>query len=198
MLSDPQWAAIESATAESESAQGPLIIRTQSKKVGAVDSAGKWVIQPTYSDITPFSGDYTWAVDSSNNTQTRRLIDRNGNAVEVPANIEQNAQRLSAGLLYYTEGDNDARRWGLWDIASKGIKAAPQFVQIESFTDGYALAKADAGWGVINRDGSWAIPPLQTAVANLSTLATVCLPSLITINPASAARLPAITGSTAL
>lgn len=159
VLSDPQWAAIESATAESESAQGPLIIRTQSKKVGAVDSAGKWVIQPTYSDITPFSGDYTWAVDSSNNTQTRRLIDRNGNAVEVPANIEQNAQRLSAGLLYYTEGDNDARRWGLWDIASKGIKAAPQFVQIESFTDGYALAKADAGWGVINRDGSWAIPP---------------------------------------
>jgi len=154
VLSDPQWASIDNAISQS-----PLIIHTQTKKTGAVDSAGKWVIQPVYSQISPFNGDYTWAVDDSNKAETRRLIDRNGNAVDVPADIQQNAQRLSAGMLYYAVGEGDSRRWGLWDIASKSIKAAPQYLQIESFDDGYALAKTDAGWGVINLDGTWAIAP---------------------------------------
>lgn len=154
VLSDPQWASIDS-----DISQSPLIIHTQSKKVGAVDSSGKWVIQPVYSEITPFSSDYSWGLENSNNTETRVLIDRNGNAVDVPANILQSAQHLSAGLLYYAEGEKDSRRLGLWDIASKSIKAAPQFLQIESFNDGYALAKTDTGWGVIKRDGSWAITP---------------------------------------
>lgn len=154
VLSDPQW-----ATIDGDASQAPLIVHTQTQKVGAVDGAGKWVIQPVYQQISAFAGDYTWAVENSNNTDTKRLIDRNGSATDVPADILQNAQRLSGGLLYYTEGANDARRWGLWDIASKSIKAAPQFTQIESFNEGFALAKADAGWGVIGTNGVWAIAP---------------------------------------
>jgi len=154
ILSDPQWASIDN-----DISQSPLIIHTQNKKTGAVDAEGKWVVQPVFSQISPFNGEYTWAVDNSNNTDTRRLIDRNGNVIEVPPNILQNAQRLSAGMLFYSEGENDSRRWGLWDIAGKSIKAAAQFLQIESFNDGYALAKVEAGWGVINRDGTWAITP---------------------------------------
>ncbi|PKE30288.1 hypothetical protein CWS43_11715 [Rahnella sp. AA] len=154
VLSDPQWASVEEDTTEA-----PLLIHTENKKVGAVDAAGKWIIQPVFSQISPFSGDYTWAVDDTGDTQARRLIDRHGNIVDVPANIAQNAQRLSSGLLYYTDGEKEAQRWGLWDIASKSIKAVPQFTQVESFNDGYALAKADAGWGVIGVNGTWAVAP---------------------------------------
>jgi len=154
VLSDPQWASVEEDTTEP-----PLLIHTENKKVGAVDATGKWVIQPVFTQISPFSGDYTWAVDDTGDTQARRLIDRHGNIVDVPANIAQNAQRLSSGLLYYTDGEKDAQRWGLWDIASKSIKAAPQFTQVESFNDGYALAKADAGWGILGINGTWAVAP---------------------------------------
>ncbi|TDS96536.1 WG repeat protein [Rahnella sp. BIGb0236] len=154
VLSDPQWASVEGNTT-----QAPLIIHTEDKKVGAVDAAGKWVIQPVYTQISPFNGDYTWAVENNGTADTTRLIDRNGNAVDVPANIQKSAQRLSSGLVFYTEGEKDTLRWGLWDIASKSIKAAPQFIQVESFNDGYALAQTEAGWGVIGTDGSWAIAP---------------------------------------
>ncbi|QBJ08162.1 WG repeat-containing protein [Rahnella aquatilis] len=154
VLSDPQWASIEG-----EASQAPLIIHTENKKVGAIDAAGKWVIQPVFTQITPFNGDYTWATDNNGNTDVKHLIDRSGNAIDVPANIQQSAQRLSSGLLFYTGGEKDAQRWGLWDIASKSNKAAPQFIQIDSFNDGYALAQTDTGWGVIRTDGSWAIAP---------------------------------------
>lgn len=154
VLSDPQWASVEGDTS-----QAPLIIHTGNKKVGAIDAAGKWIIQPVFTQITPFNGGYTWAVDNTSGAETRHLIDRQGNAVDVPANIQQNAQRLSSGLLYYTEGEKEAQRWGLWDIASKSIKAAPQFMQIEPFSDGYALAKTEAGWGIIGTNGTWSVAP---------------------------------------
>ncbi len=154
VLSDPQWASVETS-----GSQAPLIIHTQTKKVGAVDASGKWVIQPVYTQITPFEGDYTWAVDNTNNADVKHLIDRNGNAIEVPADILKNAQRLSSGLIYYTEGEKEAQRWGLWDIASKSIKAAPQFTEIDAFNEGYTLAKTDEGWGVLSANGTWAIAP---------------------------------------
>lgn len=152
---DPQW-----STIDSDIHHAPLLVHTENNKVGAVDDKGKWIIQPTFDQIVPFDGDYSWATTKEENKpDNKQLIDRSGTVVDVPADILQSAQRLNSGLLLTSQGEGKDKRWGLWDIQSKSILAAPQFHEIEDFTDGYAIAKSDEGWGVIARNGQWAIYP---------------------------------------
>ncbi|MGC6386684.1 WG repeat-containing protein [Ewingella sp. S1.OA.A_B6] len=154
VLSDPQW-----ATFDSDLHQTPLLVHTENNQMGAIDASGKWVIQPTFNRITPFDGEYTWAFSGDKNAEEKHLIDRAGNLIDVPAPILQGSQRISAGILLTVQGDGKDRRWGLWDIQSKSILAAPQFNELEDFHEGYALAKADNGWGVVGLSGKWAIAP---------------------------------------
>lgn len=154
VFSDPQWAVIDT-----DAPQAPLLVHTVNDKMGAIDASGKWVIQPTFTQITPFDGEYSWAFTDDKNTQSKRIIDRTGNIVDVPVPILQTGQQINAGILLTSEGEGKDHRWGLWDIQSKSILAAPQFSELEDFHEGYALAKADNGWGVIAQSGKWAIAP---------------------------------------
>ncbi|GBU14234.1 hypothetical protein AwEntero_28350 [Enterobacterales bacterium] len=154
VFSDPQWAMIDS-----DAPQTPLLVHTANNKMGAIDAVGQWVIQPTFTQITPFDGEYSWAYTDDKNALSKRIIDRAGNVIDVPAPVMQAGQRISNGVLLTAEGEGKDRRWGLWDIQSKSILAAPQFSELEDFREGYALAKADAGWGVIAQNGKWAIAP---------------------------------------
>lgn len=154
VFSDPKW-----ATIDTDVHQAPLLVHTVDNKMGAVDALGKWAIQPTFNQIAPFDGEYSWAFTDDKNSEGKRLIDRTGNVVDVPPLILQSSQRISSGILLTAEGEGKERRWGLWDIKSKSILAAPQFSELEDFHQGYALAKADNGWGVIALSGKWAIAP---------------------------------------
>src|SRR5471030_163608 len=153
VFSDPQWSTFDSGVH-----QAPLVVRTENNKMGAIDASGKWVIQPIFTQITPFEGDYSWAT-TDEKADSRHVIDRAGNIIDVPAKILQTSQRMNAGILLTAQGEGKDRRWGLWDINSKSILAAPQFTEIEDFYEGYAVARADGGWGVIAMSGKWAISP---------------------------------------
>lgn len=155
IFSDPQWSAIVAPTR-----RGPLLVKTENGLMGAVDASGQWLIQPKFKQITPFDGPYTWAsVVDDKNVESRKLIDTQGNIVDVPTRILQTTQAFSGSSLLYTTGEGDARRWGVWNIETNSAQVAAQFTQIESFRDGFALAKVDAGWGVIDDKGRWAIVP---------------------------------------
>lgn len=154
VFSDPQWALIDT-----DAPHVPLLVHTANNKMGAIDASGKWVIQPTFTQITPFDGEYSWAYTDETHAQSKRIIDRAGNVIDVPAPVIQTGQRISSGILLTAEGEGKDRRWGLWDIQSKSILAAPQFSELEDFQEGYALAKADNGWGVVALSGKWAIAP---------------------------------------
>jgi len=154
IFSDPQWLAIDT-----DVHQAPLLVHTENSMTGAIDANGQWVIQPQFKTIAPFDGNYTWATQVENNTQTSRLIDRSGNVVDVPTRILQTSQAISGHVLLTAEGENNARRWGLWDIRSKSAKTVPSLTDIEPFKQGYALAKSAAGWGVLQENGDWAIAP---------------------------------------
>lgn len=154
VYSDPQWASVDG-----DIRHAPLLVKTENHKMGAIDADGKWAIQPTFAQITPFSGDYSWATTEDNKPESKRIIDNHGNVVDAPDNILQSGQRISSGVLLTAEGEGKDRRWGLWDIQSKSVLAAPQFFEVDDFKAGYAVARADGGWGVINRTGQWAIAP---------------------------------------
>ncbi|GAB2929046.1 WG repeat-containing protein [Hafnia psychrotolerans] len=154
VLSDPQW-----ATFDRDPRQAPLLVHTENHKMGAIDASGKWVIQPTFTQIMPFEGEYSWAYTGDKEAEEKHLIDRAGNIIDVPAPILQSSQRISSGVVLTAQGDGKDRRWGLWDIQSKSILGVPQFNELEDFHEGYALAKADNGWGVVGLSGKWAIAP---------------------------------------
>lgn len=154
VFSDPQWTMIDS-----DVHQAPLLVHTANNKMGAIDASGKWVIQPTFTQISPFDGEFSWASTDDKDTQSKHIIDRAGNIIDVPAPILQTGQRITAGILLTAEGDGKDRRWGMWDIQSKSNLVAPQFSELEDFHEGYALAKADNGWGVVGQNGQWVIAP---------------------------------------
>ncbi|KAB7896074.1 WG repeat-containing protein [Rouxiella sp. S1S-2] len=155
IFTSPQWAAIGPV-----GLRGPLVVKTENGTVGAIDANGQWAIQPKFKQITPFDGAYTWAsVVDDKNVESRKVIDTQGNVIDIPTRVIQTAQGISGPDLLYTQGDDSARRWGIWDIAANSGKIAPKFIQLESFHEGYALAKVDSGWGVIDGKGQWAIAP---------------------------------------
>ncbi|WP_114194067.1 WG repeat-containing protein [Edaphovirga cremea] len=162
IFSDPQWASIDSKTASA-----PLLVRTENSQVGAVDANGQWVIQPQFQSITPFDGDYGWATQTDEQGENRRIIDRKGVVMEVPTRTLQLSQSISDGLLLTAEDGENGKRWGLWDIQAKREIAAPTFDQIEPFQDGFALAKMQDQWGVINRNGGWAVRPDESRLQPL-------------------------------
>lgn len=155
IFSDPQWSSFAENTSQSA-----LLVHTKNKMVGVIDGNGQWIIQPAFKRIDSFEGDYSWAVVSDENgTDSRKLIDRTGNVIEIPADILSITQGISANMLLIAEGENKNKRWGLWDIHSKKFKIEPRFIQLEPADNGYAVVKSDEGWGVVNADGQWAIAP---------------------------------------
>ncbi|EIC85438.1 WG repeat-containing protein [Serratia sp. M24T3] len=155
IFTDPQWSEL---IAPGRGA--PLVVKTENGQMGAVNGNGQWVIQPKFKQIDAFNGNYTWAtVVDDKNAESRKIIDAQGNVIDVPTRVLQSAQGISGESLLYTEGADNARRWGIWDLASNSAKIPARYTQLESFQDGYALAKVDAGWGVINEKGQWAIAP---------------------------------------
>jgi hypothetical protein len=155
IFNSPQWASLDAP-----GRMGPLVVKTENGTTGAVNADGQWVIQPKFKQISPFDGPYAWAmVVDDKNVESRKVIDSLGNLIDIPTRVIQTAQSISGGDLLYTEGDNNDRRWGIWDIASNSAKIPTRFTQLEAFHDGYALAKVAAGWGVIDTKGQWAIAP---------------------------------------
>ncbi len=155
IFTDPQWSELTAP-----GLNGPLVVKTQNGMAGAVNGNGQWVIQPKFKQIDAFNGNYTWATGvDSKNVESRKVIDAQGNEIDVPTRVTQTAQSIANGSLLYTEGVDKDLRWGMWDLASNSAKIPAHFTQLESFHDGYALAKVDAGWGVIDEKGQWAIAP---------------------------------------
>lgn len=155
IYSDPQWAELGAP-----GRNGPLVVKTENGMMGAVTANGQWLVPPKFRQVAPFDGAYSWAtVVDDKNVESRKVIDAQGNVVDIPTRVLQTAQQVSGNDLLYTQGDNDERRWGIWDIAANSAKIPPRFIQLEAFHDGYALARNDIGWGVINPKGQWAIAP---------------------------------------
>ncbi|QCR36345.1 WG repeat-containing protein [Nissabacter sp. SGAir0207] len=152
IVTDPQWAGFEAGADAA-----PLRVRTQDKKMGAVDANGQWVVAPQFVQVQPFTGDYAWATVSDGKTESRRLIDRSGNVQDIPTRTLQMARDITGNLLLTAAGEGDQQRWGVWDIAAKRELLAPTFEQIEPFAEGYALARSGKAWGVITPEGRWAL-----------------------------------------
>ena len=70
------------------------------------------------------------------------------------------AALLGVALLTgcYSPGDAGHRIYGYVDSHGK-VAIAPAFLDARAFSDGLAAVQVAGGWGYIDRDGRWVIPP---------------------------------------
>lgn len=67
------------------------------------------------------------------------------------------------GLARFSVG----RQWGFVDAAGR-IMIAPQFDELNDFSEGYATARVDEKWGLIDRQGKWAVQPAFSELGSMS------------------------------
>jgi len=154
IYTDPQWHALEFNSAD-------MLVRvhTLDNHVGTINAQGQWSITPQFKQIGAFSGNYGWALLSDAKGDNRKIIDRAGNIIDVPAPVLQSAQSISNGMLLTAQDDNGVHHWSMWNLLAKSVKGSEAFAQIEPYVAGYALAQQSSGWGVVDGQGHWVILP---------------------------------------
>ncbi len=132
---------------------GPLIMRTE-EGWGAVDADGKWVVQPKYRKLSPFSNGAAYA-----DTRTDELIvDNQGKEHKFPEK-GRGFRRVAPFVLQGSEGGEEVIRLDLksGSITSTKISQSGR-MEIGTFHDGLAPAKNDDLWGLVDKDMKWIVP----------------------------------------
>lgn len=133
--------------------QGVAPVKVDDKLWGVIDQSGKWVLKPTYEHIEAYSEAGLAAV--RNKDFATGFIDRTGKTVIKPTN---GLSRYIGGGLIRQGGEGDSRVKYL-NVRGEVAIAGP-FEMGGHFNEaGLTVARRDGRWGILSRDGKFAVPP---------------------------------------
>lgn len=160
--------------------QGHLEIRREGKKVGFVDSQGRFKIRPKFDDALPFSGGFAavqigdkWGfIDAAGRQVIKPQFKaayyfREGVATAESESgsvlINPSGKVLASGyqfLQLISDGRVPASRDGKAGYLDLGGKVVIpfQYEETDSFSSGLAAVKKEGKWGFIDRNGQTVIP----------------------------------------
>jgi len=115
----------------------------QTFMMGFIDSSGKWVIQPSFQEVRPFSEGYAWVKTDGGDV----FIDQRGNTAIKLEGIRVNGDFSDGMAVAY---DSETSLYGYINTKGKWV-IKPQYTQANSFTNGYAsVVFGDDTWtGII-------------------------------------------------
>lgn len=130
-------------------------------KYGYVDKSGAMVIEPQFLYAEPFvdgkavvkiAEQHFAVIDSTG----KRLLELN----------HQSVSHLAEGMVGFL--DASTHKWGYASLTGD-VAVAPQFEQARTFAGGLAVVAAEPlrGYGVIDRQGSFVIPPQYSDIQDL-------------------------------
>jgi len=133
---------------------------TQSERMGVIDAEGRVVIPVEYANIISNGDGGFLAVREnaySGNPQGLYYLDENG--AESATGVKVASYNRPYGLEYgLIPAMDPADKWGYLD--SRGHWSIdPQYNWCDAFNNGYAIAAADSGVGIINAQGNWVLTP---------------------------------------
>ncbi|GAA5235849.1 hypothetical protein GCM10025795_41140 [Verticiella sediminum] len=130
---------------------------------GLVDGHGAWRVEPVYTSVGAFIDGLALArlpADEGEGEAGRTVaLTVGGERIDVPTRIFEQAERLTGGYILYAERTEGDKRYGIWDVRAGRAVLEPSLTGIESFRDGYALAREADAWGVLDTAGHWRIAP---------------------------------------
>ena len=134
-------------------AQGVAPVEVDDTLWGVIDQEGKWVLKPTYGSINTYSETGLAAVrDKDFGTG---FIDRSGKTVINPD--RSLSRKIGAGLI--RKGGEGDSRVSYLNVRGEVAIAGP-FDWGGYFNDaGLTVARRDGRWGILSRDGKFAVPP---------------------------------------
>lgn len=159
VVSKDDWSSIQT----SYESQAPLVVQAGDDLYGAIDGEGAWVVEPEYEELASFQDGYALAIPADGDKGV--IVDAQGTRHGVRRHIFRTREKLSGGVLTYSERMDGKQRVGLWDVAGETTIGASRFAEIGDFVDRHAPARRSADtrdeekWGVINTRGEWVIDP---------------------------------------
>lgn len=123
--------------------------RNSDEKIGYINKAGEWVIQPQFDAVKDFPEGEALARVKLNDSWT--YVNRSGEIVNL--NVEDKND-FAEGLAYGKKGD----LVGFYDASGTWV-IEPQFEAVRDFKNGYAAAKKGELWGLIDKTGAWVLKP---------------------------------------
>jgi hypothetical protein len=125
-------------------------------KVGSMNSSGKWVIHPKYSEVMPFD-EYGMAIVEKR--YKYGLIDQHSNKI-VACRFEEIGP-FSEGLAYVKKKN----KYGFIDL--KGRIVIPiKYDKVRSYSEGMAAVSSNSIWGFVDNKGKIIIKPCYTSVSD--------------------------------
>ena len=120
---------------------------TDTRKWGAVDGTGAWVIPPKYD----YAVEFNEGVAPARQGRQAGYLDPSGNWALDPV-LEQAAP--------FSEGRAAVKQGGNWGYITRDFNWAikPTFSYAGQYKDGFAIVRFKRDWGVINQT-EWAVPP---------------------------------------
>ena len=123
--------------------------RNNNDKIGYLNKAGAWVIEPQFDAVKDFPEGEPLARVKLNDNWT--YVNRSGEIVNL--NVEDQND-FSNGVAYGKKGD----LVGFYDASGTWV-IQPQFDAVRDFKNGYAAARKGDLWGLIDKTGAWVLEP---------------------------------------
>jgi hypothetical protein len=169
VLRNPEWYEVKSLDSRAPHAAGAGQADGQRFRVqtatgyGMMDAAGHMLIAPTQRFIGPFSHGISLVYDGNKSY----VANRQGKLAAVPDYFLIEA--AGPGLLRFHETAIAGAPWGLYDIKAGKVLVPPVLKTLGLFDHGHAVASdARGGAGVLNRQGTWVVPPRFGSLEPLS------------------------------
>lgn len=160
---NPDWKNIDTYRIQS----GVLEAETHDGLTGLLDAEGQWKIEPRFSyfkliqkgsyALAKEPGQETWQVFDMTNSKWIAKI-----SAEQLEQLNLDYKKHQSGTPIPTDiRDERTRRYqqGLWDLENGKLISDVTFEKITGFTRGYAVAKHQKRWGIINSKGQWVVQP---------------------------------------
>jgi hypothetical protein len=132
-------------------------------QIGYIDTKGKWVIKPQFSQARPF--------DKESGLARVKLGDKWCYTNKTGAITYMDDTKVwgdfSEGLC---DGEKNDKK-GFYDKTGKWV-IEPQFEGTRDFKNGYAAAKKGDKWGVIDKTGKWVIEPKFEGIKDMELVAS--------------------------
>lgn len=119
---------------------------------GLIDTLGKFVIQPSYYNITSvFSG---VVCTQQNMTDPWEIL-----TLKNKTSIKTSFTRMNGFADSLSAARDTSNKWGFVDMSGQWV-IAPTYTNAASFSEGLAAVQKDyKSWGFINKKGEWVIEP---------------------------------------
>jgi hypothetical protein len=145
-------------------------------KVGYIDRSGRWIIEPTFQHAYPFSAN---GLAAAIDTASRKVgyIDRTGSWRIAPTFQHAGAFSLPDRAVVTMDGGRSA----IIDARGAAVPSGA-FRRVDDIgSDGLARASGMhagvEGWGVVDADGRWVVPPVFERLGSARHPAQVVAPN---------------------